>query len=925
MIPSEWWARAEHRLINPKKTRDSFEELLKAHPEPKSLLDFLNERRFILLLELLDRSECIRKFLISHPQDFQNTIPGLWYKVKEKADYLEELRTLVSETLSDEEFSKKLAYYRHRELMRILSKEYLGTSSLEEILNEYSHLPDAMLELAYQRSLREFEELYGKPTHKDGTPATGLIIALGKLGSYELNYYSDIDVMFVHSSDEGQAGKIDLKEFFSKVFQKTFFLVNTLTTEGKPYQVDLDLRPFGKSGPISMSIRSMELYYESYGRTWERFALLRARYCAGDENLYRVFEKDIKTPFVFRKTIDYKILDEIRLMKNQIATQARRTMGDKWNVKVGEGGIREIEFTVQSLIILLGGKIPFLRESNTFRGIWKLNKRGIFSDEEAKFLEQAYEFLRRLEHAIQVNKCLQTQAFSQKDLDTLSKILQIQGQELLEKYKYYTSEVTKIFDSIIPSQQEEELHPLQQAIISEDKSYGIEILKSYNFSNPSRAYDILLSYIQGREGINLSSLEKKTFIRILPQLVENMSLSNNPDDTLTNFDKFFSNPTGRRIILSPAKEDINKMLCKVFSLSPYLSTLISRYPDLVEDVLTLYQDFPTIEDLTEEFERFRRLNLTPENLLRRFKKVWEIRISLVYLLKKEDRYKKLISFFESLTLLSDFLMKEIWESVKLRDSVVIALGKYGSKELNIGSDLDIVFCSRESSYENTKKAQDFLRFLTTHTSEGYLYKVDIRLRPMGSQGELIPSLSFYKDYFSKHARTWERFAWTRYRFIYGDELLKNQLEAILSDFLFSKALGAQEKRDMKLMKEKLEGLAKKGRDVLDLKFAPGGLIDAEFITQYYILLEQMRLPSMVKALEKLSRKYSILNQVYKDYMFLRLVETRYRLSKESGGSVINKKDIKPVAFSLGMEEEELWESILESMKSIRQIFLEVFE
>ncbi len=584
-----------------------------------------------------------------------------------------------------------------------------------------------------------------------------------------------------------------------------------------------------------------------------------------------------------------------------------------------------MEFIVQSLILLLGGKIPFLRESNTFRGIWKLNKRGIFSDEEAKTLEEAYEFLRKLEHAIQVNKCIQTQFFSQKDLSILSHIMQINEKTLMETYRYYTSQVSKIFESIMPSKEEEELHPIQQAIISEDRDYGIEVLKSYNFNNPGRAFDVLISYIHGREGINLSSSEKRTFIKLIPRIVESMSVSNNPDETLTNFDKFFSNPTGRRVILSPAKENVNSMLCKVFSLSSYLSTLISRYPDLVEDVLTLYQDFPNLESLKEEFERYKSLNLSVENLLRRSKRIWEIRIALVYLLKKEDRYQKLIHFFESLTLLADFLMNEIWKYLGFENSILIALGKYGSKELNIGSDLDLVFCTKESSYENTKKAQNFVRFLTTHTSEGYLYKVDTRLRPMGTQGELIPPLSFYKDYFNKHARTWERLAWTRYRFICGDESLKEEFEKLLHEFLFNRPLGAQEKREIRSMKEKLETLAKKGKDVLDLKFSPGGLIDAEFITQYYILLEGLKVPSMVRALEKLSYKYSFLNQVYKDYMFLRLVETRFRLSKESGGSAISKKDIKAVASSIGMDEEELWESLLENMKRIRYHFLEVFE
>ncbi|MEJ7555138.1 MAG: glutamine-synthetase adenylyltransferase, partial [Aquificaceae bacterium] len=795
MFPSEWWKKAEERVYNLNRARESLEELLKRHPNPQSLVDYLNERRFILLLELLDQSECIRKFLINHPEDFQKTIPGLWYVFKDKRDYLRELEELTSQSMSDEDFSKTLAYYRHRELMRILAKEILGTAKYEDLLQEYSNLPDAMLELAYRRAYQEMVERYGEPLEESGNPATACIIALGKLGSYELNYYSDIDIMFIHSSDKGHAGKLTLNEFFQRVFQKVFRLMTQITPEGKPYEVDLDLRPFGKSGPISMSLRSAELYYESYGRTWERFALLRARYCAGDEELYRAFEREVKEPFVFRKSVDYRILEEIQLIKAQIASEAKKRLLGKNNIKTGEGGIREVEFTVQSIVLLLGGKSPFLRESNTFRAIWKLNQKGVFSNEEAIFLERAYEFLRRLEHRLQLHSCTQTQSFSENDISRIARHMKMKEQELIAYYEKYTKGVSLIFSQIMPSQEEEELHPIQRALLNGDLEDAKEVLSGYRFRDPVRAFNILQSYISGREGIKLSTQEKQAFIKVLPQLLESMSQTPDPDETLSNFDKFFSNPTGRKVILSPAKEDVGKTLCKVFSLSSYLSTLISRYPDLVEDVLTLYQDFPEEESFIEEFEKYRTaLNLSSENLYRRFKRVWEIRIALVYLMKREDRYKKLFSFFEKLSDLADFLMKRLWEDLGLEDILILALGKYGSRELTVGSDLDLVFVCKSAGEEKTRKAQEFIAFLTKHTSEGYLYDVDFRLRPMGSAGEIAPSLSFYKEYFQFNARTWERLAWTRCRYIAGPEDLVEEFETLLRAFLFEKPLGEKERK-----------------------------------------------------------------------------------------------------------------------------------
>ncbi len=926
MFPSEWWKKAEERVYNLNRARESLEELLKRHPNPQSLVDYLNERRFILLLELLDQSECIRKFLINHPEDFQKTIPGLWYVFKDKRDYLRELEELTSQSMSDEDFSKTLAYYRHRELMRILAKEILGTAKYEDLLQEYSNLPDAMLELAYRRAYQEMVERYGEPLEESGNPATACIIALGKLGSYELNYYSDIDIMFIHSSDKGHAGKLTLNEFFQRVFQKVFRLMTQITPEGKPYEVDLDLRPFGKSGPISMSLRSAELYYESYGRTWERFALLRARYCAGDEELYRAFEREVKEPFVFRKSVDYRILEEIQLIKAQIASEAKKRLLGKNNIKTGEGGIREVEFTVQSIVLLLGVKSPFLRESNTFRAIWKLNQKGVFSNEEAIFLERAYEFLRRLEHRLQLHSCTQTQSFSENDISRIARHMKMKEQELIAYYEKYTKGVSLIFSQIMPSQEEEELHPIQRALLNGDLEDAKEVLSGYRFRDPVRAFNILQSYISGREGIKLSTQEKQAFIKVLPQLLESMSQTPDPDETLSNFDKFFSNPTGRKVILSPAKEDVGKTLCKVFSLSSYLSTLISRYPDLVEDVLTLYQDFPEEESFIEEFEKYRTaLNLSSENLYRRFKRVWEIRIALVYLMKREDRYKKLFSFFEKLSDLADFLMKRLWEDLGLEDILILALGKYGSRELTVGSDLDLVFVCKSAGEEKTRKAQEFIAFLTKHTSEGYLYDVDFRLRPMGSAGEIAPSLSFYKEYFQFNARTWERLAWTRCRYIAGPEDLVEEFETLLRAFLFEKPLGEKERKEIRDMRFALEGNAKKGKGLVDLKFSSGGLIDAEFLIQYYLLLERLREPSMIRACQRLMGKYPILREAYEHYTFLRLVETRLRLSKERAGSLLGPQESKKVASSLGMQEEELKEKVADSMKRLREIFLEVFD
>ncbi len=924
-IPKEWLRLAEENLHDFENTYRIFNQVLERHPSPQTLISYLNDRRFMLLMNILEQSECLRRFLLNHPMEFERTIPNLWYVSKEKEDYLRELKSLLNESMTDAQFSEKLAYYRHRELMRILAKDILGVCGLEDLVREYSYLPDAMLEVCYERAFREAVDRFGEPKSEGGSPAVGTVLGLGKLGSEELNYYSDIDLIFIHSADRGSAGKLSLNEFFSKVFQKLFSLINTQTPEGRPYIADLDLRPFGKTGPISMSIRSAELYYESYGRVWERFALLRTRHCAGDRELAESFIREVVEPFVF-SGVDYRLIDEIKGMKRKIEAQSDKKLSRGFNVKTGRGGIREVEFTVQSLIILLGRKHKLLREANTFRGIWKLAQWNIFSEEEAHFLERAYAFLRKLEHKIQMRGCIQTQVLKESEEERIARFMGYTNkEELIEDLRFYTQGVREIFNNLIPEKRKRELQPIQVAVISEDTDYGEWVLKEKGFQNPRQSFNLLTTYFFGRQGLTLSEKEKDRLLELLPRVIELSSKCSEPDEVLRNFDKFFSNPTGRKVILSEAREDFMEGLFTVFSLSSYFSSLIGKNPDLVEDVLTLYRDFPSRDNLEEEFRKYREtLNLSRENLFRRFKKVWEIRIGLVFLMKEEEMELKLKSLFSSLSMLADFLMEKLWDEVSLSDSkaCMYALGKLGSKELNFMSDLDLVFCAEgKDRSEIHRKVQSLVRFITSHTSEGYLYEVDFRLRPMGTKGELVPDLEFYSKYFKKEARTWERLAWVRARSITGNRALSEKLNLEIESFLFNPPWGEEERKEVFRMRNLLEQSAKRGKGVYDLKLGIGGLMDAEFLIQYLLIKEREREPSIMKGFELLMDKYP-LREAYKSYIFLRIVETILRLSKERGSSILTDRDIPRVARFLDMDTEDFHQELKKHRQILRETFLE---
>jgi len=927
-IPPSWWSTAEKYLSNPEETKTSFEKMISNHPDPSDLLKYLNERRFILLLKILDHCQCLRKFLIRHPQDFERTIPRLWYVFKEKEDYIREIRELINEGIEDDAFSSVLAYYRHRELMRILSKEILKTAKLEDILREYSYLADALIEVAYQKALEDSKERFGVPRNERGEEITAVVLGLGKLGSEELNYYSDVDLIFIHSEDKGKADRLSANEFFSEVFRKMVSLLSAQTPEGQPLKIDLDLRPFGKTGPITMSIRSAELYYESYGRIWERFALLRTRPVAGDMALGKRFLREVVNPFVYASA-DYRLVAEIKNMKKRIDAEAKKKLGKGYNVKTGEGGIREIEFTVHAISILAGSRNKFLRERNTFRSIWKLCQRGIFSDEEAVFLERAYEFLRTLEHRIQLKNCIQTHTMKLEEAEFYAKAMGFdKSEDFLKELDRVKEGVKEIFESLIPERKEEELEPVQVALITDDPDLGTHLLREMGFNEPSKVFSLLQCYVTGKEGLNLSDKEREKFIKVAPRILELASRTHDPYETLKNFEKFFSNPTGRKVILSDPKEDFLGDLFNVFSLSETLSSLISRNPDLVEDVLTLYQEYPTRERLEEEYSKYEEtLNLSFENLLRRFKKVWEIRIGLLYLMSEKNE-GNLIGLYRSLSDLADFLVEKIWERTGLKkySAVVLSLGKLGSRELTFRSDLDLVFCTGERErHDVTAKVKEFIKFITKHTTEGYLYEVDFRLRPMGSKGELVPSLDFYRDYFRGEARTWERLAWTRSRILTGNEELIRTMEALIESFLFDGEWAERQRREVLEMRLKLQEHSARGRDVVDIKFGQGGTFDAEFLVQYLLIKEKLRESSMIKGFKTLAGKFPSLEKTYRSFIFLRQVETHLRLLRESGGSVVRKRDIPVLARSFGIEEEEFEEDLKRARKILRESLLEFLD
>lgn len=871
------------KVYNEEEALRFFEELLEKHPHKDSLLNYLNPRRFLLLLELSEISSCIKKFLLRHPAAFEQTIPNLWYLTKSKQTYLDEInQSYKSYNMSFEEL---LAFYRRKELMRLLAKDILGTNALEDILLEYSNLADALVE-----SLIEYLDVKNVKNL--------LIVGMGKLGSSELNFYSDIDIIFFTKTHKDV-------EYYDNVCKNFMKSINDITKEGEIYITDADLRPFGKSGPIVMSLEAAEDYYEIYGRFWERIALLRARAIYDPSKIFQIFYKNIMIPFVFKKSIDQTDIDNIIKMKELIELESRKkTLSKGFNVKNGDGGIRVIEFSLQAMSILLGGKKPLLRDGNTYRLIVKLEQNGILSEEESKSLKEAYTFLRRLEHLIQLKNCVQDSVLKEQDIERYAFFMGLSKEDFLKTLNHHRAIAKEIFDNLLPkNKQKKLLTTCQEAVMLEDFETFINCLP--NIKHPKAIFSSILGIMHGKEGIYLSEKERQKFVDLMPILINKLNNSKEPELVLRNLEKFIQSKTGRRIIFE--KEDVFKYFLDIFESSNTISTEISRYPDTVEDILTLYQDFPTKDEIYKDLENYKAIDLDKFNLFRRFKRTWEIRIILNYLSKTKD----ITRLFESLSNLADVVIKSYLENQK--HILIIALGKYGSSELNINSDLDLCFVSKDEKEKlnSLSYIQNFIKFLASHTKEGYLYAVDFRLRPMGQKGEINPVLDFYKNYFEKEARFWERLSWTRYRIVFGEEALSKAFEEIANKFLYEKPLTDDNVSETINMKFEIEKNLKYYKDKINIKLSAGSMMDAEFITQFYILKEKIREPSMLKAIDTLSDKYSFFKRLKELYLYLRKLETSLRLKRESSSSYLTTLDFGEQVF---IETKEV-------MKEIRDIFL----
>ncbi|MDH5510768.1 MAG: bifunctional [glutamate--ammonia ligase]-adenylyl-L-tyrosine phosphorylase/[glutamate--ammonia-ligase] adenylyltransferase [Nitrospinota bacterium] len=938
----------KHRLKN----------LLEVHPGAAERMD-----RMALLHGMLAGSEYLVNWLASRHGELDWLLgEGILDMSRSRKQMEENLAGLMALHLAP----KALRYFKHRELARICARELSGAATLEEALHEWTQVADTAIHAAATWAVEEAKKRYGDPVYTgrddpEPKPAGFAVIGMGKLGGGELNISSDVDVIYVHTSDRGMTSgpkKIHLHEFFTQVAQSTTKLLNDVTEDGFVFRMDLDLRPEGPSGEITNSIGAMETYYESYGRQWERQALIKGRHCGGDLAVTEEIMKRLQ-PFIYRKYMDETALKEIADIKNKIdrslaTRKSAKSPAD--DIKLGRGGIREIEFTIQALQLLYGGRNKTLRARATLKALDACQAMGLVSLPHHADLRDNYIFLRRMENRIQYDRNLQTHIIpADPDKRTaLARLMGFAGEDAGENMMMQTARrrkrVREIFD-LFTLEKESEAERFPAPL--EDESAIAHWLDSLRFDHPVASARALLLLRDGPAFSHPSEKSQRAFDRFGPELVTKAAASAWPDQVILGFSNYVEAKKGRDQLygLLDSHRPVIELLSSVFSSSESLTASLIRQPDIIERLLAADPvGLPAAAALYHtEFSRIMRVTTAGTRLamFNSFKMAENLRLGLRRILglaEREELMKGLTWLAEEyLAVVIRIALEHLPPRPQGAQWALVAAGKMGRREMNFGSDMDLIAffdhtnapAERETSREWVGMLiQKIIKLCGELTSYGYGYQVDMRLRPEGESAPLVVSLAAAQDYYGGRAGAWERLALVGARTLAGDIKLRGRVDGMLLEFVESPS--PQDVGQIVMMRDKMTK-EKVKRGVVDIKFGQGGLVDVEFICQWLRIDKRFRQetlePFTVTLLREAKRRKwldaQMSHTLIRGYDLLRAVEDTVRMNREQALHAIPEWDsalIKRLSRSVETEAgpEKFLDYLKEVMAQVREVFDQFF-
>jgi glutamate-ammonia-ligase adenylyltransferase len=976
------WTKALKSSADPERSRHLLDSLVAAGAE--SVLRKFSADSMRIFAALSGGSQALGEQLLAHP-DWLPLVDSERLKFPRRGQgFQQELGRLLQSALRSQDYAAaltELRRFKQRELFRIAARDLARLSNVVEITRELSDVADVCLEAVLQIIRLQFTTRFGRPYHQDAEghwQATAFaVLGLGKLGGQELNYSSDVDLMFVYD-DEGEVYKEPPKgekapravmsshQFFGKLAEAFNAEVSRTTEDGFLFRVDLRLRPEGEAGPLVRSLESYENYYAQWGETWERMMLIKTRYVAGDKVLAAEFVEMIQ-PFRYPHSITERVLHEVTVVKDRIEREVVGADELERNVKLGRGGIREI-----AQYHLLG-------------------------DDEARQLAEAYRFSRDVEHRLQMENNLQTHTLptERQARLRLARLMDFKSWEKFESvWQTHTGNVRRIYDRLLKSESAEAQTGLPPEFDGAEAAWT-SLLAAHSFREPETAFQVFKELAEGPGDVHVSPRSVELARELIPkflalcprrkaedrrQRTEDGKIASNlraptselrlsdPDRVLTRLASFTSAYAARVPLLelwagNPALFELMLML---FDRSEFLAEVAIRTPDLIDDVVTgeRLRQRKSAGQILDEL-RYGRDDADQFLWLRRYHETELMRLGLRDILGLADLEQNLVE----LSALADACLQYALEVVMRKNRikkpplVIIGLGKLGGREIDYGSDLDILFVTDTNARELPRwqrLAVEVMELMSRRTEQGIVFHTDARLRPDGEKGLLVNTLDAYQKYYCQSAQLWEIQALTRTRAVAGDLTLGEQFQKLaigLTDFSKARAevtrhtsakrkseignrksaapyvgcYNSQWKRQIHEMRMRIEKeRTPRGQDDLAIKTGRGGLMDAEFMAQTLCLENGWHEPNTLRALER-GREAGILpdaGKLLEAYRQLRRVEGILRRWSYEG-EVVLPDDPAPyyrVSVRCGFALPENFRKALANWrKAIREVYAKMFE
>ena len=896
--------------------------------------------------------------------------------LNETPAYAELLKGLLKDCQTEEQLHRILRRFRLQQMVNIAVADLVLNIELERSLERLSLLADALIQASLSWLTEFCQNKWGIPTNSAGEQQQLLVYGMGKLGGKELNFSSDIDLIFIYpysGETKGCRRSLDNQQFFTRLAQKLISSLHQQTADGFVYRVDMRLRPFGDSGPLVLTFSAMEDYYQDQGRDWERYAMLKARVIPplvkpsiNDEDHHQQLSTLLR-PFVYRRYIDFSVIDSLRRMKSMISQEVRRKQLVN-NIKLGAGGIREIEFIVQVFQLIRGGRVKELQQRSLLTVLPELVNAGEITEETKTVLKNAYCFLRRVENILQALADKQTQTLPDNELDK-QRLMQVLNFDSWDDFtlvlQKHMDDVHAQFELLIgienPHHQAEDQHwsALWNSRWSDEESIAwIEQEQTSENSiswNSEIVWRLLSDFRDDVSKRSIGSRGSQILDKLVPLLICHVQLVNKAEIVLERVLHVFKRITTRTAYLELLFENEGalKQLIHLCQASSWVTEYIAKYPILLDELIDpkLLHNTPQLSAYGVEL-RESMLRTPEEDLeaqmdgLRLFKQAQQLRIAAADIAGVLDVRK----VSQHLTALAEAIINEViniaWQQVSNRFGVpnstvgtenkgfaVIAYGKMGGNELSYGSDLDLVFVHHSPEGDETtglangdkvvsagqfymKLAQRIMHIFNTRMNSGVLYELDLRLRPSGNSGVLVIHINTFEQYQQQDAWTWEHQALVRARVVYGNQNIEQRFKQIRDNILRRKRELPDLKLEVSKMREKMrDHLDKSVDNLIDIKQGTGGLVDIEFLAQYLVLANSFTYDSLPERCDNsgifsLLSKLEVLSNEEQS-----LLENSYQQLRDFGHKATLQNEALLVDKSLLMAQDQvvnLWQKFVKS-------------